>query len=199
MIPLIETARIHFESDVESHEMQILHDDGLYRHIRFHKPGTSINHFDLVTWPYHLAISGDCESYTFRRLPDMFKFFAGNEIVNPQYWSEKLVSTRNIKVYSPEKYKELVLSTLKDYEDDLPGILEAGIDELLDDDFVDYESEDLARYALNEFRYKVKGSYTFTFENSWEFDFHDYDFHFLRACHAIKYGVNRYYEEKEEK
>jgi len=48
-----------FLKDVASHQMHIIQNDGVNRHIRFSKPGTSCYHFDLITWPGHLCYTGD--------------------------------------------------------------------------------------------------------------------------------------------
>ncbi len=64
-----------FLEAVAKHEMHVLHEDGLYRHIRFKKPGTSCMHFDLITYPGYLVYSGDMGCYVFSRLPDMFELF----------------------------------------------------------------------------------------------------------------------------
>lgn len=89
-----------FLRDVGEHELTVLRDDGVERHLRFRKPGTSCYGFDLITWPGHLLITGDCGSFLFRRLEDMFEFFRCDLKrdpeglgINPQYWSEKLLAT----------------------------------------------------------------------------------------------------------
>jgi hypothetical protein len=38
-----------FLVDVKAHQMTILRDDGVYRHLRFAKPRTNNQRFDLVT------------------------------------------------------------------------------------------------------------------------------------------------------
>ncbi|MFM0226163.1 hypothetical protein [Paraburkholderia dipogonis] len=79
--------------------MTVLRDDGVDRHLRFRKPGTSCYGFDLITWGGHLLITGDCGSFLFLRLHDMFQFFRADRkskddlYLNPQYWSEKLIAT----------------------------------------------------------------------------------------------------------
>ncbi|WYK04438.1 hypothetical protein DWF04_015630 [Cereibacter sphaeroides f. sp. denitrificans] len=90
---------IRFRHDVRGHEMTIELDQGVHRCIRFGRPGSSTYYFRLVTWPGYLAFSGDCGSYTFARLYDMFDFFrfAGPEYdrddrINEGYWSEKLTA-----------------------------------------------------------------------------------------------------------
>lgn len=62
--------------------MEILHEDGLYRHLRFtneydneYIPLTS---FDVITWPHHITL--ECPmvgAITFSRLADMVEFFTG--------------------------------------------------------------------------------------------------------------------------
>ena len=42
---------VAFAEDVAEHELTVRRDDGLYRHLRFQKPGTWIYGFDLITWP----------------------------------------------------------------------------------------------------------------------------------------------------
>ncbi len=54
-----------FLFDVREHQMTIELDQGVHRSILFKRPRSSSYHFRLVTWPGHLAISGDCESFTF--------------------------------------------------------------------------------------------------------------------------------------
>lgn len=89
-----------FLRDVAEHELTVLRDEGVDRHLRFRKPGTSCYGFDLITWPGHLLITGDCGSFLFQRLEDMFQFFRSGQGrdpnglgLNPQYWSEKLIAT----------------------------------------------------------------------------------------------------------
>ena len=54
-----------FPRDTADHQLTVLHDDGLYRHLRFQAPGTSLYWFDLVTWPGHLSFTGEVDGYTF--------------------------------------------------------------------------------------------------------------------------------------
>jgi hypothetical protein len=86
-----EKAAAHFRDIVRDHQMEILHHEGLYRHVRFKRPDSTTYWFDLVTWPGYLAINGDLVSgYTFTRTRDMFSFFASGPGINPQYWAEKI-------------------------------------------------------------------------------------------------------------
>src|SRR5699024_10364573 len=74
--------------------------EGLYRHLRMAAPGTSMWHWEVVTWPGHLSITGDvADGFPFRRIPDMLDFFhlAGPPrnwyadpapIIDHRYWPE---------------------------------------------------------------------------------------------------------------
>ena len=89
-----------FRRDIRNHVMHIFRDDKAYRHILFKAPGTTCYHFELLTWPGYLTICGDCGTYTFRRVSDMFAFFRMDEhdfhysngelSINVGYWAEKL-------------------------------------------------------------------------------------------------------------
>jgi hypothetical protein len=48
-----------FARNVANHIKNVLHDDGLYRHLRFARPDRSASWFDIVTWPGSLAVRGD--------------------------------------------------------------------------------------------------------------------------------------------
>jgi hypothetical protein len=48
-----------FARETEHHELTVLHDDGLYRHLKFKQPGNSAYWFDLITaWDEHAAEDG---------------------------------------------------------------------------------------------------------------------------------------------
>ncbi len=92
---LLAESKERFERETIDHELTILHDDGLYRHVRCARPGSGIHRFELITWPGHLTISGDVDTaLTFRRADDMFQFFRGAGDINPGYWAEKIVGDR---------------------------------------------------------------------------------------------------------
>jgi hypothetical protein len=92
-----------FLSNVKNHTMKIIKDDDLHRHISFSNNGSNIYRFDLITWPGSLCIDGDCGTYVFRRITDMFEFFRvddhdfnknrdGGLSINTGYWGEKLTA-----------------------------------------------------------------------------------------------------------
>lgn len=182
-----------FAADTAKHQMTVLHDDGLYRHVRFKAPGTGFYWFDLVTWPGRLAFTGDMDGYVFARDPDMFEFFRSDRYgINPAYWSEKVDGGRDrTKSYSEDKFRQLVTKYVTDYEDDFPGVKAAVQTELLDNDCEDLGHEEAARGALDAFAFGA-GEAKFRFADTWEWDFRDYDWTFLWACHAIQWGIGEY-------
>src|SRR5688572_3976922 len=159
-----------FKADTTNHEMTVLHDDGLYRHLRFQAPSSSFYWFDLVTWPGKLAFAGDGEAFVFSRLEDMFEFFrmSGGRI-NPGYWAEKLVTDHKAaEAYSTEKFTARVTEALADAEDDYPGVTAAWAAHVEDFD-IHYEVN--AREALEDFKFTPadapKGQEPFQFTDTW--------------------------------
>jgi hypothetical protein len=69
-----------FLKDIANHQLEILLDNGVYRHLRFKANANSWNMwFDVVTWPGFLAYSGDMGCFVFTRIADMFEFFRSNK------------------------------------------------------------------------------------------------------------------------
>jgi hypothetical protein len=145
-----------FERETALHEMTVLHDDGLYRHLRFAGPKNSEFWYDLITVPHALIFRGDGESFVFSRLPDMFEFFRSTSgRINLDYWSEKLTSDRNAATtYSPDLFERLVKAEFVNVvrSGDWPrGLGKAIREEILDSDL--WEDESGARHLLSEFEF----------------------------------------------
>lgn len=118
-----------FQKDTADHVLVIAHEDGVYRHLHVRKPGTSCYGFDIVTWPGHLAISGDMGCDVFARTLDMLKFFRpssgdylanaaerrGELPINPSYWAEKIQSGRDNTEFDPGALRDLVAREARDY------------------------------------------------------------------------------------
>jgi hypothetical protein len=181
-----------FPRDAGCHELRILHEDGLYRHLRFAQPmpHSWAYWFDLITWPGSLTIRGDIgQAYTFSRLPDMFEFFRGRPgRINPHYWAEKLDSGRS----SVREYREGVFrTTVAEHvaESIRYGGAPRGIGRTVREDILDLDlyDEAEARKLLDDFEYEG-----FTFTDTWEWSFTDYSWEFLWACHAVVWGIARY-------
>lgn len=179
-------------------QLAVLHDDGLYRHLRF--KGDSFFWFELVTWPGHLYVGGDLQGYTFARIPDMFEFFGSGVSgvepgrINPGYWAEKIVAGEPAREYSPEKFRAAVVSEFLQARHLFPKAMplwEQVRDELLADDIADYREH--AQAGLDNFSYcsAVEGR-RFEFADWWEWDIKDWNIHYLRACWAIAWGIGQY-------
>lgn len=158
-----------FQRDTATHRMTVLHDDGLYRHLRFrshhlcndaeYRPTSSFYWFDLITWPGSLAINGDCGSFVFSRITDMFEFFRSRYGINPQYWAEKLRAPEpaGATEYSEDRFRQLVVEYVTEairYRCAPRGIGRAIRDEIFGD-FAkwDIQCEDGARLTLRDFEY----------------------------------------------
>lgn len=206
------------EVSTREHQMTVLRDDGLYRHIRFAKPGTSIWRFDLVTWPGHLVITGDLEDFHFARIPDMFEFFRSPVgYINEHYWSEKLCGPQRSMSYSPELFRKYVFEYFWENRDYYEPPSQRRVDNTRSlfgdrpastiDSEASYRSktelwrairEELLRYADD---YDETAAHmalqdfrhgTFDFTDTYEWELKDYDFHFRLSLHAIVWGINRY-------
>jgi len=131
-----------FLDDIKNHEMKIIHDEGVYRHIRFKDPEDSCYWFDITTFPGHLTISGDMGCYVFSRTQDMFNFFGLSKDdfnykkdatlqINVGYWHEKLQAvstTDSLKSYDEDYAKQII----REYFEDHPEIAERFIESEID-------------------------------------------------------------------
>ncbi|AZR95002.1 hypothetical protein BBB39_15450 [Bordetella trematum] len=214
MANLTET---QFLKDVESHVIEVMRNDGVYRHIRFRKPGTMCMHFDLITWPGYLCYTGDMGTYVFSRLTDMFEFFrtdreyaqrAGRRLpVNLSYWSEKLQAVdggrRNgaAKEFSAEKMQRVIRDTrlrwIRDAHADcsLDKDQRRELWEAVEDDVLSQieDSEDCAYAAARDFAWRaMPGGRPWEFQDFWEYDFTDYTHRFRWCCFALSWGIEVY-------
>jgi len=114
---MAELTKEEFLKDVATHQIHVLHDDGIYRHIQFKQCDSTDKCFSLVTYPNHLVYSGDMGCFVFSRIHDMFDFFSTKNpqakecdvYINLGYWSEKLIAPH------PEKAQEFA-ENLFDYQ-----------------------------------------------------------------------------------
>lgn len=189
-----------FTAETAQHEMTVLHDDGLYRHIQFRhttpEGQSSIYGFDLITIPGTLIFQGDGDGYMFRRIEDMFQFFRGPVgDINPGYWAEKVTDGyERLQCYHEEIFKARVLNT---FIEDVQTIgvpkgtgralrerVLGGVDDC-EDDPTQYEAN--ARQALADFEHS---GYRFDYTDNW--DFQDWHWWYLWTCHAIVWGIAYY-------
>ncbi|MFJ7280510.1 hypothetical protein [Kitasatospora sp. NPDC098663] len=120
-----------FLSETAEHQLVVLHDEGLYRHLRIQKPGTRTWSWDITTWPGHLATSGDiADGYMLTRELDMIEFLTisrrsrdyysdGAPSIDVRYWAEKLCGGRahEVKKYDQHVFLRHVKDDLGEHED----------------------------------------------------------------------------------
>lgn len=198
-----------FLEDVAAHKMQIIRDDGVYRHIRFGEPGSSIAQFDLITWPGYLCFTGDMGSFVFSRLRDMFEFFRtdrrhpGRIGVNLSYWSEKLEAVdrhdgawefdealfkRVVLEYLVTWLRERRSETTKEERRELWESVVADVIELDDD-----SSGSRRLPAVYDFSANVNEAVgDFEFRDFWERNFNTYTTRYRWCCYAIAWGIQCY-------
>lgn len=193
----LDTLR-RFNNDVAEHEMTVLHDDGLYRHLQFRKPGTSMYWFDLHTAPGILTVRGDMGTYVFARTEDMFDFFSHDVYVNAGYWGEKLqsISTRGYRELDEDKFTRFVLEDFwerrTEYEPEVAREIWETLRSDVLGDYVDRSTEAAAWGLLHEFRAGTADA--FRYDDPWGNDFTEYTYPYLWCCHAILAGIRDYRE-----
>ena len=210
------TTEQKFLSDVAEHQMTVIRDDGLHRHIRFKRPGTMCMHFDLITWPGYLCYTGDMGTYVFRRLDDMFEFFRTDRMgrrsghalaINRSYWAEKIEAADRcdgVKKFSEERFNRAVLehliSWLRDHRDDTTrderrDLWDAVMFEVLgaDGDSGGYRKQ----VAAHDFSHKVNDLVgEFYFRDFWERTVDDWTYRYVWCCYALAWGIQRYDDSK---
>ena len=199
-----------FLHDVATHEMHVLMESGVYRHIRFKRPNTSCMHFDLITYPGHLVYSGDMGCFVFQRLHDMFEFFRTDRehkrpgkslYINTGYWGEKLQAVKGgmhgaaATELDEDRIKGVVneyrLGWMRDWRHTLGKEGRRELWEAVDDEVLSAGEADEMLRAAYGFTREVAG-HTFWFE-----DFYDHNFtvptrDFLWCCYALAWGVQKY-------
>ena len=210
-----------FLQDTENHQMEVLLDNGIYRHVKFSRDGSSTYQFSLVTWPGHLSISGDMGCYTFRRINDMFGFFNTDKndfnfnekgiSINPGYWSEKMEGVTGYnkgKVFNSDLIVKSIISHIEscyegcDFDDYINPVTDESFEseeDLIDAlkvevySYFEYKELDEHRFvsAVDEFRSEIHED--FNFQDEWEWlETHEWSHHYIWCCYAIAYGVGKY-------
>lgn len=192
-----------FARETATHEMTILFDVGLYRHLRFASPDGSGYRFDLHTSPNRLMVVGEVGTYVFSVFPteDMFQLFRESSIgdkPNFGYWKEKLKAWNEPAIqFSTERFDQHVAKELAQAEEHYPGVT-AAWREHTEGVLCEYstDSEDAAREAMAAFEYlpsnQVGMAWRFLAPYTREWKLDDYDWRYLWACHAALWGANQY-------
>jgi len=212
-----------FLRDVAQHEMHVLADDGVRRHIRFKKPDSIDMHFDLITWPGMLCYTGDMGTYVFQRLNDMFEFFRANgrlDRIDHSYWAEKIEAADRdaVKKHSHDKFVRQINDWVDQRaegdkpDDDEPerlalwaaayAELRAEVEsEVLCADDNEVRCFDAANNFMHEgdaWRAFHGAGAKFEFTDFWEVDSTEYTHRFLWCCYALVWGIKKYDDARQE-
>lgn len=205
-----------FLKDVADHEMIIIRDDGLHRHIRFKQSGTYCMHFDLITWPGYLCYTGDMGTFVFQRLRDMFEFFRTDRehlrlrdgrtlAINPSYWGEKLEAVDrsgdcgSYREFSEEKFDRAVMGYLVEWirgqaykttKEERRELWNAVVSDVIgaEGDSGGYRKQ----CAAHDFHHRVNDRIEFYFQDFWERSVTDYTNRFIWCCYALAWGIAQY-------
>lgn len=201
--PLLDVKK-RFDNDLVDHKMTIYRDDGLYRHLNFARPAglgsTWYYWFEIITWPGVLMIRGDCGSYVFSRITDMFEFF-NDPMINPGYWGEKVIAVdKHSPVYefSSQRLSERVTSEFNGFVEDRELDKEAA-DSLwrdISEEVLCAMSLESAHQLLSEF--SSRSAPDFSFVDTWDWDLKDFSYQYLWCCWAILYAIAQYKAAKAE-
>ena len=200
----------YFDKEIADHVMTIHQDSGLYRHIRFAKPGTGIYHFCLTTFPGHLCISGDMGAFVFSRVEDMFSFFRSpgmSQGINPSYWGEKLksISTNGgYEKFDVDEFKENVEEWFASFREDLDN------EELADKIWADIKARVVDPATTDGDGWEAMQSAIYyeyddmvadiqvrnIFQDFWEHSCTRYNHNYIWCLWAIVHGIKMYDEAK---
>lgn len=139
-----------FLKDVENHKATIILDSKIHRHIHC-TSGSSCYHFDIVTYPGHLVVSGDMGDFVFQRTVDMFEFFRPNNTyledkwIDVGYWGGKLQASSvrgqsKFEVFDGDLIIPSVMEHLEEYCEDLDYKFDIYLDENSNPEYKDIES-----------------------------------------------------------
>lgn len=186
-----------FLKDVAKHELAILRDDGMYRHIRCKAPGTGNQYFSIVTWPGSLCYTGDMGTYVFSRIEDMLAFFRADADrrpdrplpINRPYWAEKVEAEDRdrVRVWSKEKFERNV----REYLDE--GETSDSLREAVNDEVLCYldDGQHRVEQALYDFEHEK-----FHFDDFFERSSLEFSLRYTWCCFAIVWAIDRYDEAK---
>lgn len=211
----LEKSRQRFWVETDKHEMTVLHNDGIYRHLRFMNPRNSGYWFELHTGPHFLLFRGDGESFVFSNGDrDMFRSFRnsihrdGSLHPDPGYWTQKLNSAEQAQKWDDDVFRERLQEEIAYYiEQEIvpPEHAERFREEVafwIEDE--DLSTASLAIKHMSEFEFyfeqdtrkRKKNRYGFSspdvqFDECWEWiaPCTEYDWWYLWALHAILWGI----------
>lgn len=183
-----------FLEHVKDHQLEVLHDDGVFRHLHFSKNRSSVYHFRITTWPGSLCIDGDMGTLVFQRTEDMFMFFRTEELnINTGYWGEKC-KAGEISKWSPEAYEENIDCIISTYKERCDHNGEEVDKDIIEDiELLKSDSDDQFEAMTN---FRDNKNISEIFPDWWEMTFTQKTYHFIWCLYAINWGIRKYDELK---
>ena len=214
-----EKLRKRFQDDTKNHELTILLDTPTHKHLRLKAPTSHNYYYELIATPGFLAIRGDCGTWCFERVTNMFDFFRITEpylatnkndylYINPGYWAEKLVAVDKQGSYAEfkhEVFEKTVMDHFAAHKESLRSKhmteKEAAEQEIkleeareaLEAIIDDVENGQDAYQALQDLESsKGEDTHGFYISDSWEYRFTDFRDGYIWCLFAIVSGIRRY-------
>ncbi len=166
-----------------NHVVEVLHEDGLYRHYRCAQPNTGMMHFHIVTFPGRLIVCGDIGRAALERCPDMLEW-ARNAAHSTGYFEEKAWQCIKTKEFT----EEAAIAAMRwEHACRIDGLDDAAARQKAD--------EQLARFIsmAGEGEQEFVNAYV---DSDWfDGDFptiEDYTHEFLRCREAVLWFINNY-------
>lgn len=190
-----------FLEDVKDHEITIIKDKEVYRHIRMMTTGPNKwnQKYDIITWPDHLCYTGDMGTYVFQRTEDMFSFFRNEKMeISSGYWAEKCLSEsifgEGIRQWSVELFREAVLEYIM-------NVLDLETKEEIPEEYLE-EAYSLL-HAEDEWEcisaYRDFNSELFDLTDLFDgFSGKEKTYHFIWCLYAIVFAIKKYDEKRGE-
>lgn len=178
-----------FPGDVRDHALTVLRDDGVYRHLRFAKPGTYCGSFDVLTWPGRLCFCGDMGTFVFARVEDMLTFFRRNA-PSYDYWAEKVEAQDRdgVRAYDQETFLAKARELIDEAVAELDEATRAAVRDEFEEQVLNRSENDIdAHQALAEFN-----EHGVSFSDSWEYSFEDFTYRYAWCCNALVWAVKTY-------
>lgn len=179
----------------KNHTATITLDMGNHRQIQCAIKDQCEYHFEVTTWPNHLAITGDMGAFVFSRIPDMFEFCrAAGHPIDHGYWASKLVSQdRNggATQYSPTLFKAGVTARIEDYiaANNLNKSQERVLWlDIKNEVMNNCDTQEEAIHAALNFLYHEDNP----LESITESSFEEYTPRYLWCCDAIQWAIKQY-------
>lgn len=181
-----------FLETVKNHRLEIIKDEGLYRHIVM-SDGTFNRKYCITTWPWGLCFSGDMGCFVFSRLEDNFSFFRRDQLaINEGYWHEKLMAIDRAggsRKYSPKLFEEAIKGYYDDHFEFSTDTHKEAVWQQIQEDVISRSDDghDCAITAAAQF----KSGDDFEFVDFYP-DCMEYTYHYLWCLYAIVHTISEY-------